>query len=270
MMGKGEAMAAEFISSPRNQQVKEVVRLRSRAQRDQTGLFLIEGASEVIKALESGVSCPVLYLCGEDRTDLLAAEVAKTSGSRVVEVAEDAYRRMAYRDARSGVIAVAEKFATTLSSLDVGDTPLILVAEALEKPGNLGTMLRTAEGAGADALIVCDQGTDIFNPNVVRASLGTVFWVPIAIASSAEAISWLTRHEVRIVASTPAASVAYNEVDLRGSRALVVGSEHAGLSEAWLEAGEQVVIPMHGRGDSLNAAASAAVLLYEAVRQRQR
>lgn len=262
-------MAADFIASPRNQRVKEVVRLRSRSERDRTGLFLIEGASEVTKALVQGIRGQALYVSGEDATDQSVADAARAAGIEVVEAAESAYRRMAYRDGATGVLLVAEQFDTGLAALDAGKAPLVLVVEAIEKPGNLGTILRTAEGAGVDAVIVCDPATDVFNPNVVRASLGTVFWLPVAVAPSNEAIIWLRQLGTRLIASTPAAVLPHHEADMRGPVALIVGAEHAGLSRIWLDqADDQVHIPMRGRGDSLNAAASAAVLLYEAVRQR--
>jgi TrmH family RNA methyltransferase len=146
---------------------------------------------------------------------------------------------------------------------------LYLVVEAIEKPGNLGAMIRTADGAGSDGLIVADPAVDPFGPNVIRASLGSVFSLPTAVATSSDTIDWLRRHHVAIVATTPDATIEWSQADLTGSIACIIGAEHQGLSEAWIEAADhRVFVPMHGVGDSLNAAATAAIVLYEAVRQR--
>ena len=260
---------AERIESPRNPRVKEIVRLRTRSERDATGRFLVEGRSEVAKALDSGLGGTALYVGGEAPEDLALAEQAHGLGIPVIEVAATPFGRMAYRDASTGLILVADQFETSLDALPSDGDPLILVVEAIEKPGNLGTMLRTAEGAGVTAVVVCDPTIDLFNPNVVRASLGTLFWVPVAVASTPDTLAWLHDHGIRSVATTPSAIQLHSETDLRGPLAIVVGTEHEGLSEPWLNgANESVLIPMRGRGDSLNAAVSAAILLYEAVRQR--
>lgn len=262
-------MTDDHIESPRNPRVKAVVRLRTRAERDRTGLFLIEGDVEVSRALEAGVTGQALYVAGSGGRIGAVVEVARAAGVPVHDVAEAAFRRMAYRDATSGVILVAEQFSTNLDGIELAEKPLLLVVEAIEKPGNLGTMLRTAEGAGVDGIIVCDPTTDVFNPNVVRASLGTIFWVPLAVSSSAAAIDWLRARRIQIVAATPDAATAYFAVDLTGPTALVIGTEHAGLSDVWLEHSDQsAFIPMQGQGDSLNAAVSAALVVYEAIRQR--
>jgi TrmH family RNA methyltransferase len=169
------------------------------------------------------------------------------------------------------LLAVARRFDTGLSRLRPGSDPLLLVAESIEKPGNLGTMLRTAEAAGADAVVAADPTTDPFNPNVVRASLGTLFRVPLAVAGSEETLAWLRDHGIRSYAATPEGAVPLWEADLTGAVALVVGSEQYGLSEAWMDAADgRVVIPMPGSVDSLNAAMAAGILLFEAVRQRAR
>jgi RNA methyltransferase, TrmH family len=164
---------------------------------------------------------------------------------------------------------VAMRFSTGLDRIPLTGAPLLLVAESIEKPGNLGTMLRTAEAAGAAGVIVADPTTDPFNPNVVRASLGTLFTVPLAVADSAAVVAHLRRHGVRILAATPAGAVAHHAADLTGAVAIVIGSEQYGLTDTWLDAADQrVVIPMPGSVDSLNAAMAAGVLLFEAVRQR--
>lgn len=265
-------MPAEPITSTANPRLKGLVRLRERRERDRSGLFLIEGYRELRRALDGGIApdevwcCPDLYL-GQNEAALV--EVARGRGAEIVEVAEAPFRKASYRDRPEGLLAVARQFPTGLDRLVLGPAPLLLVVEGIEKPGNLGTMMRTAEAAGAAALIVCDPTTDPFNPNVVRASLGTLFSLPLAVADTPDAIAWLHRRGIRTVATTPAATRPHWEADLTGAVAVVVGSEQYGLSTAWLAgATEQVLIPMPGTVDSLNAAMAAGVLLFEAVRQR--
>ena len=262
----------EPITSPANPRIKHLVRLRERRERDQSGLFLIEGYRELSRALEGGVeltelySCPSLYL-GEHEGALVEAAIA--AGAELIPVAESPFRKASYRDRPEGLLGVARQFPTGLERLQPGPDPLLLVVEAIEKPGNLGTMLRTAEAAGAAAVVVCDPATDPFNPNVVRASLGTLFSVPVVVGDTPGAIARLRALGIRTVATTPSASLAYWEADLTGPVAVVVGSEQYGLSAAWLEAADlRVVIPMPGSVDSLNAAMAAGVVLFDAVRQR--
>jgi TrmH family RNA methyltransferase len=265
-------VAPEPITSPANPRIKHLVRLRERRERDRSGLFLVEGYRELRRALEAGIeltelySCPDLYL-GENEGALL--EAAARAGAEVVTVAEVPFRKASYRDRPEGLLGVARQFPTGLERLRPGPDPLLLVVEAIEKPGNLGTMLRTAEAAGAAAVVVCDPATDPFNPNVVRASLGTLFSVPLVVGDTPGAIARLRALGIRTVATTPSASLAHWGADLTGPLAVVVGSEQYGLSAAWLEAADQrVIIPMPGSVDSLNAAMAAGIVLFEAVRQR--
>jgi TrmH family RNA methyltransferase len=262
----------EPITSPANPRIKQLVRLRERRERDRSSLFLVEGYRELGRALEAGVEltelycCPDLYLGGNEQA---LAEDARRAGAEVVPVAEAPFRKASYRDRPEGLLGVARQFPTSPARLAPGRDPLLLVVEAIEKPGNLGTMLRTAEAAGAAAVVVCDPATDPFNPNVVRASLGTLFTVPLAVADTPGAIARLHELGIRTVATTPSASQAHWEADLTGPVAVVVGSEQYGLSDAWLAAADcRVVIPMPGTVDSLNAAMAAGIVLFEAVRQR--
>lgn len=265
-------MSPDPVTSPQNPRIKGLVRLRDRRERDRTGTFLVEGFRELHRAIEGGVElqtlfvCPDLYL-GSNEEGLVAA--ARSAGAEVIEVAESPFRKASYRDRPEGLIAIASQFEHSLESLEVGSEPLLLVVEAIEKPGNLGTMLRTADAAGAGGVIVCDPTTDPFNPNVVRASIGTLFTVRLAVASTRDAIEWLQDRGIRTVATTPDTSLGYTEADLTGGVAVVVGSEQYGLSDQWLAAADaRVRIPMRGRADSLNAAMAAGVVLFEAVRQR--
>jgi len=262
----------EPITSPANPRIKYLVRLRERRERDDSGLFLVEGYRELYRALAAGVEVvelycsPALYL-GHNEGALVEAAVA--AGAEVVTVAEAPFRKASYRDRPEGLLGVARQFPTGLERLQPGPDPLLLVVEAIEKPGNLGTMLRTAGAAGAAAVVVCDPATDPFNPNVVRASLGTLFTVPLVVGDTPGAVARLRELGIRTVATTPAASLPHWEADLTGPLAVLVGSEQYGLSAAWLAAADtQVVIPMPGSVDSLNAAMAAGIVLFEAVRQR--
>jgi TrmH family RNA methyltransferase len=262
----------EPITSPANPRIKRLVRLRTRRERDESGLFLVEGYRELRRALAGRVevvelySCPALYL-GENEAELV--EAARRAGAEVAPVAEAPFRKASYRDRPEGLLAVARQFPTGLDRLPSGPDPLLLVVERIEKPGNLGTMLRTAEAAGAAAVIVCDPATDPFNPNVVRASLGTLFSVPLVVADTPAAVARLRESGIRTVATTPSASLPHWQADLTGPVAIVVGSEQYGLSSAWLDTADlRVIIPMPGSTDSLNAAMAAGIVLFEAVRQR--
>jgi RNA methyltransferase, TrmH family len=262
-----------IITSAQNERVKDLVRLRERRHRDRTTQFVIEGYREIRRAADAGVAMSTLYTCPSlflgPNEDALIGEL-ETRGVEVVELAEEPFRKVSYRDRPEGLLVVAPQFGTDLGGLDTGAAPLLLVAESIEKPGNLGTMLRTADAVGADAVIVADATTDPFNPNVVRASTGTLFTVPLAVASTAQTIEWLAEQGVTIVATTPDTDLELWDADLRGPLAVVIGAEQYGLSDAWLQAADlRIRIPMAGMADSLNAAMAAGVVLYEAVRQRR-
>ncbi len=290
------AHAPERITSLQNPRIKQLVKLRDRRPRDEAGVFLVEGYRQIRRALEKQIALTDIYYCpdwylGENEPALLAA--AEAAGVRLFELTKDAFAKVAYRERPDGLLAVAPQWKWTLKSLDrlvAGGAdpgqadrpgsappatssprkpPFFLVVEAIEKPGNLGTILRSADAAGVDALIVCDPVTDLFNPNVVRASTGVLFSVPVAIAASTEVRPWLAGHGIRTVATTPAATPLYTDTDLRGPLALVMGSEQYGLSDYWLkESDARVRIPMAGQADSLNVAMATIITLFEAVRQR--
>ncbi len=258
------------ITSPQNPRVKQVVRLRDRRHRDEEGLLIVEGAAELALALAGSARPQAVYYCpalGLKPEELLAAAIR--AGAEVVEVSAPVFAKMAYRENPDGVLAVLAIVRRGLDDLPTSERPLYIVAEAVEKPGNLGALLRSADAAGATGVIVCDPATDLSNPNVVRSSRGTLFTVPVAEASSEETIAWLRHHSVAIVAATPHASLLYTHADLRGPVAIAVGTEDVGLSPAWLtQAGVAVQIPMLGQVNSLNVATAATLLLYEALRQR--
>ncbi len=275
----------EKISSLQNPRVKQLVKLRDRRPRDEAGVFLVEGYREIRRALEKGVTLKELYFSsewflGENEPALI--EQARAAGAQAVELSKEAFAKVAYRERPDGLLAVAPQWKRELRDLGEilerkaagsGDpalqAPFLLVVEAIEKPGNLGTILRSADAAGCDAVIVCDPVTDIFNPNVVRASTGVLFSVPLVVEESARVLAWLKERRIQTVATTPAAERIYSEVDLRGALAVVMGSEQYGLSEFWLkECDVPVRIPMAGQADSLNVAMATIITLFEAVRQR--
>ena len=262
-----------ILSSLQNPRVKLLVKLRDRRPRDRAGKFLVEGYRGVRRALESGWPMEELYVCpelfqGENEPDLIAACAA--AGTAVFETTAEVFAKIAYRDRPEGLIALAPQRRTALDELPTTPRPpLYLVAEGIEKPGNLGTMLRSADATGVDALLLADACTDLFNPNVVRASTGSLFHVPVAEATAADTLSWLRGRGVRTLAATPHADRLYTEVDMTGPLAIVLGAEQYGLTARWIEEADLAVrIPMLGQADSLNVSTATALLLYEAVRQR--
>ena len=260
------------IASATNARIKALVRLRNRRERDEAHRFVIEGYRELTRALAGGITIEKLFVCPElylGPNDAALVVRASEGGAEIVTVAEAPFRKASYRDRPEGLLGVAEQFDTSLARLDLSGNPLVLVAEGIEKPGNLGTMLRTAEAAGASGVLVVDPTTDPFNPNVVRASQGTLFTVPLAVGSTPDAIATLRAAGVAIVATTPSATLPHHGADLSRPCAIAVGSEQYGLSKEWIEAADdRVVIPMPGSVDSLNAAMAAGIVLFEAVRQR--
>lgn len=262
----------EIITSLQNPRVKQLVKLRDRRARDEEGAFLIEGYREIRRALEKQVRLNELYFApewflGENEPALLQA--AETAGAQLFQLSKAAFAKAAYRERPDGLLAVAPQWHHQLEDLKLSAPPFVLVVEAIEKPGNLGTILRSADAAGVDALIVCDPVTDLFNPNVVRASTGVLFAVPVVVTTSAAVRGWLRERGIRAVATTPAAEQLHTAADLNGPLAIVMGSEQYGLSDFWLrEAEERVRISMAGLADSLNVAMATIITLFEAVRQR--
>lgn len=252
------------ITSADNPRIKAIAKLKTARQRRRTGLFLIEGNREVRRAIESGIVIDTLVVCDE----LLGADPVPESTAEIINVAPAPMRRIAMRQNPPGTIAVAGQFDTTLERLDVASPPLVLVAEGIEKPGNLGAMMRTCDGAAA-ALVVADAGTDLFNPNVIRSSQGALFTVPVASTSAGHVVEWLEMREMPLIGGYPAAATEIWDVDLTGPVAVLVGAEDVGISERWDAVTTPVRIPMAGAADSLNASVSAALFLYEAVRQRR-
>lgn len=266
-------MAAGRITSVANPRLKASVRLRGRRERDRQGLTLIDGVRETMRALQGGAVLREAFVLPE----LLTEPEAKALLERLREesvpiwsVGKEAFERLAYGDRLDGVVAVAETPLRKLEDLVLPDKPLLAVVEGVEKPGNLGAILRTADGAGVDAVIVAESATDLFNPNIIRASLGTVFAVPVSVASTGEVLTWLRERGIAILAARVGGSVDYTDADYSGAVAIALGSEARGLSDAWAElARASIHVPMLGVADSLNVSATAAVLFYEAHRRRR-
>ncbi|MFQ5508394.1 MAG: TrmH family RNA methyltransferase [Leptospirillia bacterium] len=260
------------IDSPQNPSVKAVVRLRRRRRREPSASILIDGGRALALALDRGIGLTHLYLCPDQATDAerkVAARAAQ-NGTAITHVAPAAFAKMAYGGMPDALVAVARRPNTALDMLPEGDTPpLLLIVDRVEKPGNLGALLRTADAAGVDGVILSDSVGDPFGPNTVRASRGTCFTVPVAEAGADDVVRWLTDHGIRPVTATPEATTPYTGADLTGPVAIVVGSEHSGLSERWRQGDvTPVSIPMRGAADSLNVSVASAVMLFEAARQR--
>jgi len=270
---------SQFITSLQNPHVKNLVRLSNRRHRDQLGRTVVEGVREAALALQKGFVPVEAFVC----SDYLEAagsqsligqlnQLASGSQTQLFEVTPDVYDKMAYRSGGGGILLVIPYTRRTLDDLPAAENPLLAVVDGAEKPGNLGAVLRTADAAGLDALLLTGtegEGTDIHNPNVIRASLGAFFTVPVVTTIREEAVTWLRRNHVTIVATTPDAQEIYTDVSYSGPTAIIMGSESSGLGPEWLDAADVLVrIPMAGEVDSLNLSVSTALVLYEALRQR--
>jgi RNA methyltransferase, TrmH family len=265
-------MPRETITSLHNPRVKAAASLRDGRERRRSGLAIVDGLREVRRAFEAGVEVRELYLCAEllappDADQLVA--LGERARAEVVWVAPRVFERLAYGERADGVVAVFTPPKRRFADLVLPPNPLLLVLAGVEKPGNLGAVARTADGAGVDALLVADGVGDVFHPNAIRASLGALFRLPTVAATSAETLAWLRARELRIFAACVEGGVPYSEADFRGPTAIVLGSEAAGLGPEWTAPEIQAVrLPMKGLADSLNVSAAAAVLAYEALRQR--
>jgi TrmH family RNA methyltransferase len=266
-------MADLIITSPSNPRLKALAALRRRRNREETGRTLIEGFEELSLALGAGVLPEALYYCPELMLDPTSQERVvddvRRDGVETVQVSRTAFERAAYREGPDGFLAVVPSVVRSCSELVVGPRALTVLCQGVEKPGNLGAMLRTADAAGAEAVVAADPVTDWGNPNLVRASKGTVFSVPVASDSTADTLAWLDANGIALVATTPDTDLLHTDVDYTGPVAIAVGAEKYGLTDEVLaRAAYKVRIPMVGKANSLNVATSAAIVIYEAVRQR--
>jgi len=261
-----------IITSVHNPRIKSARLLRDRRGRQRQALILIDGAREIDRALAGGVALQQVFVCPELVNPTLLEEYSKRwseAGAEICAVTNAVWQRLAYGDRNDGVLAVARPLERALSTIAIHGPALVVVLERLEKPGNLGAVLRSADAVGAAAVIVADPATDLFNPNVIRASLGTVFTVPCCAADASETLAWLQGAGFAIFAARVDGRTAYTQANFAGRTALVLGSEADGLTSVWHSQGVTPIhLPMRGVADSLNVSATAAVLLYEALRQR--
>lgn len=256
------------ITSVQNPRIKNLVLLETKsAERRRQGLFVAEGQREIMHCVEAGYEIATLYIC----PDLQQQEtVPELKAGSIVTVSRQVYEKIAYRGTTEGMIAEVRTKERTLEGLRLKENPLIVVLESVEKPGNLGAVLRSADAAGADAVVVCDPLTDLYNPNLIRSSIGAIFTVPCIACSSEECIAFLKSRGIQILTAQLQNSHLYYETDMKRPTAIVMGTESTGLTNQWREAADaHIRIPMLGRLDSLNVSVSAAILLFEAVRQRQ-
>jgi TrmH family RNA methyltransferase len=264
---------AMIITSAQNPRVKEVVKLRKRGHRDIHSQIIIEGYREVRRAVESKWPVSTLFYCpdhflGENEGELL--KLCRNAGIELLECSGPVFEKMAYRDRPEGLLALGSPVSCNLESIELPHSPFIVIAESIEKPGNLGSLLRSADAAGVDAVIVCDPKTDINNPNVVRSSVGTLFTLPVVQVDADAALAWCRANKLNVLAATPEATHEYTDVDMKPGVAIVVGTEKFGLSALWMNGADlKVRIPMLGKIDSLNVSCAATILLYEVVRQRR-
>jgi RNA methyltransferase, TrmH family len=261
------------ITSRQNERVKDAVKLRDRKGRVAQGRIVIDGAREISRAIAAGVEIVEAFVCEPMATSAEAheaIELARGAGAALATVTDEVFEKLCFGEGRDGLVAVARTPRRTLTGIVLPKAPLIAVIEGLEKPGNVGAIMRSADGAGLDAVIVADGHTDLFNPNAIRASLGTVFKAGVCAATAVETLAWLQELAIPIYAAKPQAAVMYAAADYTRGTAIVLGSEAQGLSPAWDAAGVTAIgLPMRGIADSLNVSATAAVLFYEAQRQRQ-
>ena len=265
-------MQESMITSRQNERVKNAVKLRSRRERERQSRFLVDGSREITRAAQAGVAFTEAFVCETLCTSAesqQARNLLQDSGADVAIVTKEVFAKLAFGEREEGIVAVGRIPTNSLDDLMLKEDSLVCVVEGIEKPGNLGAILRSADAAGVAALIATGAGTDVWNSNTIRASLGTVFSVPVCCTSSTEAIAWLQAGGCKIFAALVGDGVVYSDADYSGRSAIVVGSEASGLSDLWL--GDQVQaihLPMLGAADSLNVSATASVLFYEAWRQR--
>jgi TrmH family RNA methyltransferase len=258
----------EIIVSPSNPRIKNVLKLKEKSsERKSQDLIVVEGLREILMAKENGFGIKTLFVC-EDIAGKKSKELV-ASAHHLVKISKPVFEKITYRENSDGLLALVQPKHLRLSDLKLSANPLLIILESVEKPGNLGAILRTADASGVDAVIVCDPKTDIYNPNAIRSSIGCIFSKQVVTATSEDVIKYLEGKKIRSFSAALTAKKKYTDADLSVPAAIVMGTEADGLSPKWLSAGQdQVIIPMLGKTDSLNVSASCAVIVYEAVRQR--
>ncbi len=270
-------MRTETITSARNPKIKQLAELQEKSRiRKELGMFVVEGRRELERCLRAGYREDSVFICPEIvspsahlSTEAIAADLKLSPDTKLFEITPDIYSKLAYRDGTEGIVAEIKTRSYGLQDITLKENPLIVVLESVEKPGNLGAVLRSADAAAVDAVLVCNPLTDLFNPNLIRASLGAVFSVPMVACNSQEAIAWLKSKGIKILTAQLQDSSLYYDCDMKCGTAIVMGTESTGLTDSWRDAADaHIRIPMLGMMDSLNVSVSAAILLFEAVRQR--
>lgn len=268
-----EQMISEnIITSAHNPHIKNAVKLREKKWRDSRKLMIIDGYRAINMALNNRVALKELFYCErffKTSNEKALVDKTKQKGAGVFQVGEKVFSQMAYGDNPEGIIGITSQPKMKLADLPLGGSALYLILESLEKPGNLGALLRTSDAAGVDGVIVCDSKTDIYNPNVIRSSMGAVFTVPVVQADGHAVLEWLKKNRIKVIAATPSARTEYTRIDYKDACAIVLGSENKGISLVWADgADSKIKIPMCGQADSLNVSVAAAIILYEALRQQ--
>lgn len=258
-----------MLTSLSNPRVKSIRQLHKSRERKKQSQFIIEGLKEIDKAITGGYKFKTVLFCPEIIDQPEVELIIGAQSPEIIEVNKKVFAHLAYRDDSGGLIVLAQPKENKLEQLSLGKDPLVLILEAVEKPGNLGAVLRTADAAGIDAVIISDPQIDLYNPNVIRSSIGCIFTVPLAVGDSAATIKWLKEKGISIYCAALTASVPYTEVNYSRPSAIIMGTEATGLTGQWLKQSDQnVIIPMNGVADSMNVSTSAAVILFEAIRQR--
>ena len=254
-----------MITSKSNPKIKNVVKLQKSSERREQNRIIIEGRREIERAVACGFIVDTLFICND-----ILKESFNIAANYVEEVTLEVFEKIAYREGSDGLLAVAIPKYADLKSFKPKKNPLIIVLETVEKPGNLGAIMRTADAAGVDAVIIADPRTDLYNPNAIRASIGTIFSVPLFACSSEECINWLRENDIKIYCTYLKASIDYLEADFRQGSAIVMGTEATGISDIWVDAADQnLILPMNGIADSLNVSVTTAIVVFEAIRQRR-
>jgi len=267
---KSKIMGENKISSLQNTKVKQLVALQQKSsERRKQGVFVVEGIRELQHCLNAGYTINSIFFCPE-LTDTGALSSLLSESITSHEVSPEVYEKIAYRGSTEGVIATVQSKQLALKDLHLSKQPLLIVLESVEKPGNLGAILRSADAAGADAVIICDPLTDLYNPNLIRSSIGAIFSVPCIACSSDDCINFLKQNNINILTAQLQDSKLYYDTDMTCGTAIIMGTESTGLTDVWRKAADaHIRIPMLGQLDSLNVSVSAAILLFEAVRQRK-
>lgn len=256
------------ITSTQNPKIKSLLALEKPRERRKQCLFIVEGIKEVRMAMEAGYKIGNIFFCEEIINQAEAKDLLRND-KLLIPVSQEVFDKIAVRESTGGILAVAEQKMHRLDDLRLSANPLLLVVESVEKPGNLGAILRTADAAGVDAVIICDPQTDFYNPNVIRSSVGCVFTKQLASATSEETITWLKRNQIEIFCTYLKASKPYYDIDFSRPSAIIMGTEATGLSDLWIKnADANIIIPMQGKIDSMNVSNAAAVVVFEARRQR--